>query len=72
LKDSDTAPSTIGGIQAGTTVGELRNKSIDEILDKLIFPTSVRELIYPQFYYNTTYQLLEIGSSIIKPILTFI
>lgn len=72
LNDSDTAPSTIGGIQAGTTVGELRNKSIDEILDKLIFPTSVRDLVYPRFYYNTTYQLLEIGSSIINPILTFI
>ena len=72
LKDSDTAPITLGGITAGTTVGELRHKSIDEILDKLIFPTSVRELIYPQFYYDKAYQLLEIGSSIIKPILTFI
>lgn len=72
LNDSDTAPITIGGIQAGTTVGDLRNKSIDEILDKLIFPTSVRDLIYPQLYYSPTYKLLEVGDTIIKPILTFV
>ena len=32
-------PSAVGGIQAGTTVGELNDKTINQMFDDLLFPT---------------------------------
>ena len=71
LADNAKAPITIGGIVEGTKVSELRNKTISEILDTLIFPTSVRLLEYPQLYYSELPYLVEIGQELLKPILTY-
>lgn len=38
LSDSVAAPNTVGGISAGTTVGDLRDKSPTELWDTLMFP----------------------------------
>lgn len=38
-EDSMEVPNKVGGIEAGTTVGALKNKSISEIIDDLLFPT---------------------------------
>ena len=38
-EDSMEVPNKVGGIEAGTTVGVLKNKSISEIIDDLLFPT---------------------------------
>ena len=72
LDDAVEAPVAVGGITAGTTVGELRGKSLFDIVDIMLFPTTVRDLIYPRLSYSPTYQLIEVGQSVSKPILTFI
>lgn len=39
-----TMPNTVGGISAGTSVATLNNKTVNQLLDDLLFPT-----IYPTF-----------------------
>lgn len=71
LPEESSVPEKIGGILEGTKVSELKGKTVTEILDFVLFPVYVRDLIYPKFYYNITNQLLEVGSQIVYPILTF-
>lgn len=66
-----TSPYTIGGIKEGTTAESLNGKSISDILDMMLFPTYVRDLIYPILEFSTIPSLVEVNSSILKPILTF-
>lgn len=72
LSDSTEAPEDLGGIEQGTRVDQLKGKSINEILDMLIFPTTVRDLVYPQLYYEFTSKLVEVGTANLNPTLTFI
>lgn len=72
LSDDTAAPNSVGGIAQGTTVAELKDKTLSQIIDTLLFPTIVRDLIYPQLYYSTSYQLLEVGSNISYPDLIFV
>lgn len=72
LSDDTTAPSTVGGVQQGTTVSALRGKTLIEIIDTVLFPTLVRDLIYPQVYYSINYELVEVGSTIQRPELYFV
>lgn len=67
LSDDAKAPVTVGGISEGTKVSELRNKTISEIIDTLLFPTSVRPLVYPELYYSEIPSLVEVGDSLIFP-----
>lgn len=72
LDDSTAAPTTVGGVIQGTLVSQLKGKTINEIIDTVLFPTTVRELVDPSLYYSFYYQLLEVGSDINRPTLTFI
>ena len=70
--DEVEVTSTIGGIGVGTKASELKGKSIISILDMMLFPTTVRDLIYPSLYYSPYSQIVEIGSSIVRPYLYFL
>lgn len=71
LAETITAPTTVGGIKQGTTVGELKGKTLVDIIDIMLFPTTVRDLVYPTFTYRPSYSLIEVGSEFSKPVLTF-
>ncbi|MGM9531860.1 hypothetical protein [Intestinibacter sp.] len=53
---------TISTVVSGTTVEQLKGKSFTEIIDTLIFPTTVRDLVQPQLYYSSMQSLVEVGS----------
>jgi hypothetical protein len=72
LADEIAAPATVGGITAGTTVGDLKGKLLVDIIDIMLFPTTVRDLIYPTLSYRPSYQLIEVGTTFSRPILTFV
>lgn len=67
-----SSPYTVGGIKEGTTAESLNGKSISDILDLMLFPTYVRDLIYPSLQFTSIQELVEVGSQIIKPSLEFI
>ena len=71
LADNVTAPTSVGGIKAGTTVAELKGKTLIDIVDIMLFPTTVRDLVYPRLSYTPTSSLIEVGSAFSKPLLTF-
>lgn len=71
LSDDTQSPDTVGGISQGTTVQSLRGKSLSYIVDSLLFPTYVRDLIYPTLSYNISNRIVEVGSQVLTPILTF-
>lgn len=58
------APNTIGGITKGTKVESLRNKKYDEILDMLLFPITVRDLIYPTFTVSGYQSYVKAGDTV--------
>lgn len=66
-----SSPYTIGGIKEGTTAESLNGKSISDILDLMLFPTYVRDLIYPSLQFTPIQNLVEVNSEIIKPSLEF-
>lgn len=70
LNDSVTAPSKIGGIAAGTKVGDLKEKTLIEIVDLLVFPSTVPQLRQPYAYYNINNQTIKVGTSL-SPVLNF-
>lgn len=71
LNDAVTAPNKIGGINAGTTVGSLRDKSLIDIIDILVFPANVPTLRQPSLSYNyNSPQLIKVGTSL-TPSLSF-
>ena len=72
LSDDTSAPVTVGGVTQGTTVAQLKGKTLIEIIDAVIFPTSVRDLVYPTLSYSYVSYLVKVGTSITKPTLTFI
>lgn len=71
LDDAVEAPEAVGGIAAGTTVGDLKGKTLIEIVDIMLFPTTIRDLVYPTLTYRPSYSLIEVGSEFSKPVLTF-
>lgn len=64
--------NTTSTVIQGTTVEKLKGKLFNEIIDALLFPTVVRDLVYPQLYYSFTSQIVEVGSTLLTPTLTFI
>lgn len=70
LDDAITAPSKIGGITAGTTVGSLRDKSIIDIIDIIVFPSTVPTLRRPYAYYSISDKIIKVGTSL-EPTLNF-
>ena len=63
---------TVSTIIDGTTVNQLKGKSFTEIIDTLIFPTHVRDLVYPMLYYSSISNIVEVGSNLQTPILNFV
>ena len=79
LKNSDkyltgttgSSPYTVGGIKEGTTAESLNGKTISDILDLMLFPAYVRNLISPTLVYSALPSLVEVGSSLLHPELIF-
>lgn len=63
---------TTSTVVEGTTVESLKGKPFNEIIDVLLFPTVVRDLVYPELYYSFTSQIVEVGTPILESTLTFI
>lgn len=72
LSDNVKMNISIGGLKEGTKVSDLKNKAFSTILDKLLFPISVRDLVQPYIVSNVFSQLVEINSSVIPANSTFI
>lgn len=66
-----SSPYTVGGIKEGTTAESLNGKTISDILDLMLFPAYVRDLIPPTLSYSALPRLVEVGSSLLHPELTF-
>ena len=66
-----SSPYTVGGITQGTTAESLNGKSISDIIDLMLFPTYVRDLIYPTLNFSYVSNIVEVGGTVIKPTLTF-
>lgn len=71
LNEDSKVPYTVGGIEKGTTLKELYNKSVTEILDLMLFPTATPTLIYPTIKYSSLPPLVKVGSALVKPTLSF-
>lgn len=69
---TDLPDDTVSNVVEGATVEQLKGKPFNEIIDTLLFPTVVRDLIYPQLYYSFSSQILEVGTPLLSPTLTFI
>lgn len=66
-----SSPYTVGGIKEGTTAESLNGKTISDILDLMLFPAYVRDLIPPTLSYSALPRLVEVGGSLLHPELTF-
>ena len=62
LPDSTTSPT-----HQGITVEDIKNKTMSEILDKVLFPAEVRELVEPTIEYSDIETLVEINTPVIFP-----
>lgn len=71
VTEDTTVPTQVGGIKAGTTAGSLFGKTINQIIDIMLFPTVVRDLVYPSAYYSSLPTLIKVGSAVIRPTLNF-
>lgn len=72
LSDNIKMNTSVGGLKQGTKVSDLKGKAFSTILDKLLFPVLVRELVQPYVVSNVSSQLVEVGSPIIPASTTFI
>ncbi len=62
LPDSTSSPTHLG-----ITVQQLKNKSMSEILDEVLFPAEVRALVEPSISYSDIDTLVEINSPVYTP-----
>lgn len=72
LSDNIKMNTSVGGLKQGTKVSDLKGKAFSTILDKLLFPVLVRELVQPYVVSNVSSQLVEVGDPIIPASTTFI
>lgn len=63
--------NTISTVLKGTTVAKLKGKPFNEIIDTLLFPTVVRDLVQPTLEYESISKLVEVGTTLLTPTLTF-
>lgn len=63
---------TTSTVIQGTTVEKLKGKPFNEIIDTILFPTVVRDLVYPDLYYSFASWVVEVGSPLFIPTLIFI
>lgn len=72
LSDNIKMNTSVGGLKQGTKVSDLKGKAFSTILDKLLFPVLVRELVQPYVVSSVSSQLVEVGGPIIPASTTFI
>lgn len=70
--DTELSEDTVSNVIEGTTVGKLKGKTFNEIIDTLLFPAVVRDLVPPQAYYSISNQLVEVNSTLLNNVLTFV
>lgn len=71
LGDDVVMTNAVGGIKAGTKVSDLRGKTLIDIVDIMLFPSTVGVLLQPTLSYSPSSLLLKVGSVFSKPTLTF-
>ena len=59
--------STTSTTHKGITVEQLKNKSMSKILDEVLFPAEVRDLIEPTISYSDIEELIEINTPVYFP-----
>lgn len=59
--------STTSTTHKGITVEQLKNKSMSEILDEVLFPAEVRDLVMPTISYSDIEELVEINTPVYFP-----
>ena len=62
LPDETTSP-----VHEGITVEQLKNKSMSKILDEVLFPAEVRDLVMPTISYSDIEELVEINTPVYFP-----
>lgn len=67
LPDKTSSP-----IHEGITVEQLKNKSMSKILDEVLFPAEVRDLIEPTISYSDIEDLVEINTPVYFPEIEYI
>ncbi len=65
--NTDLPDSTTSPVHEGVTVEQLKNKSMSEILDEVLFPAEVRPLVGPSISYSDIETLVEINSPVYTP-----
>ena len=67
LPDKTSSP-----VHEGITVEQLKNKSMSKILDEVLFPAEVRDLIEPTISYSDIEDLVEINTPVYFPEIEYI
>lgn len=70
--ETELPDETESSVLQGTTVEQLKGKNFNEIIDTLLFPTIVRDLIQPQLYYSVSQNIVEVGTPNVNPTLVFV
>ena len=65
--NTDLPDSTTSPVHIGITVQQLKNKSMSEILDEVLFPAEVRPLVEPSIEYSDIETLVEINTPVYYP-----
>ena len=65
--NTELPDTTVSPTHIGITVQQLRNKSMSEILDEVLFPAEVRQLVYPTIEYSDISTLVEINTPVYYP-----
>ena len=65
--NTDLPDTTTSPVHEGVTVEQLKNKSLSEIVDEVLFPAEVRELVEPTIEYSDIETLVEINTPVYYP-----
>ena len=65
--NTELPDSTTSTTHKGITVEQLKNKSMSKILDEVLFPAEVRDLIEPTISYSDIEDLIEINTPVYFP-----
>lgn len=70
--NTDLPDSTTSPVHEGVTVEQLKNKSMSEILDEVLFPAEVRALVEPSISYSDIDTLVEINTPVYIPSIEYL
>ena len=65
--NTDLPNETTSPVHEGITVKQLKNKSMSKILDEVLFPAEVRDLVMPTISYSDIEELVEINTPVYFP-----